>query len=43
VAGAAMVRAQPVELRVDRPFLFWILHEPTGSVLFAGRVVDPSR
>jgi serpin B len=37
---AAFHRA-PVELRVDRPFLFWIVDRPTGSVLFAGRVVDP--
>jgi serine protease inhibitor len=28
---------------VDRPFLFFIRHEPTGAVLFQGRVVDPSR
>ena len=36
-------RPEPiVEMRVDRPFLFWILHAPTGTVLFSGRVVDPS-
>jgi serpin B len=29
-------------LLVDRPFLFFIVHEPTGALLFAGRVVDPS-
>ncbi|HLK93470.1 MAG TPA: serpin family protein [Polyangia bacterium] len=29
-------------LVVDRPFLFFIVHEPTGALLFAGRVVDPS-
>jgi serine protease inhibitor len=28
---------------VDRPFLFFIRHKPTGAVLFQGRVVDPSR
>jgi serine protease inhibitor len=26
---------------VDRPFLFFIVHQPTGALLFAGRVVDP--
>jgi serpin B len=31
-----------VGLVVDRPFLFFIVHQPTGAVLFAGRVVDPS-
>jgi serpin B len=29
-------------LIVDRPFLFFILHQPTGALLFAGRVVDPT-
>jgi serpin B len=32
----------PVELSVDRPFLFWLYDRPTGAVLFMGRVVDPS-
>ena len=29
-------------LTVDRPFLFFIVHQSTGALLFAGRVVDPS-
>lgn len=32
----------PVELTVDRPFLFWLYDRPTGSVLFLGRVLAPS-
>jgi serpin B len=32
-----------LELVADRPFLFFVRDEPTGTVLFAGRVVDPSR
>ena len=32
----------PVELSADRPFLFWLYDRPTGSVLFMGRVLDPS-
>lgn len=34
---------QPATLRVERPFLFAIRDNPTGAVLFVGRVVDPSR
>ena len=30
-------------LVVDRPFLFFIVHAPTGAILFQGRVVDPSQ
>jgi len=34
--------AEPVELRVDRPFVFLIRDIETGAVLFVGRVVDPA-
>ena len=32
---------KPIEVRVDRPFLFAIHHRPSGACLFVGRVVDP--
>ncbi len=35
------VTSVPPTLVVDRPFLFFIRHEPTGAILFQGRVVDP--
>ena len=32
---------KPVEVIVDRPFLFAIQHAPTGTCLFLGQVTDP--
>jgi len=31
----------PVQVKIDRPFLFMIQHQPTGACLFLGRVTDP--
>jgi serpin B len=31
----------PVQIQIDRPFLFMIQHRTTGACLFLGRVVDP--
>jgi serpin B len=43
IAGAAFqAPPKPHPFIVDRPFLFVIWDEPTQTVLFAGRVVDPS-
>ncbi len=32
---------EPVEFIVDRPFLLVLRHEPSGAMLFVGRIVDP--
>jgi serpin B len=42
VVSAPIDQPEPVELRVDRPFLFALRDLPTGAVLFLGRVTDPS-
>lgn len=45
-AGAVGNPVAPVaglaEHAVDRPFIFWVVHEPTGALILLGRVVDPS-
>jgi len=34
--------SEPVTFRVDRPFIFMIVHKPTGLIAFMGRVERPS-
>lgn len=34
-------KPKPIEVRVDRPFLFAIQHRATGTCLFLGRIADP--
>jgi serpin B len=40
-ARAAVIPAEPKVFRADRPFLFFIRHQQSGAILFAGRVSDP--
>ena len=37
----AALPQEPAVFRADHPFLFALMHKPTGSILFIGRVVDP--
>jgi len=42
MATSAMIkRSPPIEVRVDRPFIYAIQHVPSGACLFLGRVTDP--
>jgi serine protease inhibitor len=41
VAGIEKPPPKPIELKVDRPFLYAIQHVPSGACLFVGRVTDP--
>ncbi|XP_069655840.1 plasminogen activator inhibitor 1 [Haliaeetus albicilla] len=42
-ATAAIVysRMAPLEVLLDRPFLFLVRHNPTGTILFVGQVTEP--
>jgi serpin B len=40
-ATALIKRPPPIEVKVDRPFLYAIQHVPSGVCLFLGRVTEP--
>jgi serpin B len=41
-ASAVEDEPEPVEVRIDRPFVFAIRDAETGTIIFLGRVLDPS-
>jgi serpin B len=38
---AIVPKHKPIEVKVDRPFIYAIQHVPSGACLFIGRVTDP--
>ena len=41
IMRAESMPAEPISLIIDRPFLFFIRHESSGTILFMGHVVEP--
>lgn len=41
IVGLESMPPEPISLKIDRPFMFFIQHQPTGSILFMGRVTQP--
>ncbi len=39
---AASIPAEPVKMTLDHPFMFILYHEEINTILFMGRVADPS-
>ncbi|XP_067412547.1 plasminogen activator inhibitor 1 [Emydura macquarii macquarii] len=40
-AAIVLARMAPLEIIMDRPFLFVVRHNPTGAILFMGQVMEP--
>ena len=41
VGGSDSIPQVDVTLHIDRPFFFFLVDEPTQTMLFLGRVLDP--
>ena len=43
IVGVTSVPAQPIEVKIDRPFIFLIRDISTDSIIFIGRVLNPAK
>ena len=41
ITSAPSKPIEPMQFRVDRPFLYYLVDDRTGAVLFQGRILDP--
>jgi len=42
IIGATAAPATPVEVTIDRPFIYMIYDQDSGAILFVGRVLNPA-
>lgn len=42
IMALTAIPGQPVQMNINSPFMFFILDRESGSILFMGRVMDPS-
>jgi serpin B len=42
IVGTTSVPPEPIQVKIDRPFIFLICDIETGTILFVGRVVNPN-